>query len=157
MATLNLAQKLPIHTRTQSWAMPSCHELQHLIGCYYILFSANQIQEILLSDKNIINMSNVRRCGGWVIKLQFGYKGGLDQYLCLYPNIDKPLGQIRFLVNCPPTPPLSQRCLLLLTQGKMLAQGRGRWSVSQKPQFRSGGLSMFGYKHMSISKTQSSL
>ena len=89
-----------------------CHELQHLIGCYYILFSANQIQEILLSDKNIINMSNVRRCGGWVIKLQFGYKGGLDQYLCLYPNIDKPLGQIRFLVNCPPTPPLSQCCLL---------------------------------------------
>ena len=35
--------------------------------------------QALLSDKNIINMSNVRRCGGWVIKLQFGYKGGLDQ------------------------------------------------------------------------------
>ena len=37
-----------------------------------------------------------------------------------------------FLGNCPPTPPLSQHQYLLLTQGKMLAQGRGRWAVSQK-------------------------
>ena len=33
---------------------------------------------------------------------------------------------ITFLGNCPPTPPLSQHQHLLLTQGKMLAQGRGR-------------------------------
>ena len=36
-----------------------------------------------------------------------------------------------FLGNCPPTHPLSQNKHLLLTSGKMLAQGRGRWAVSQ--------------------------
>ena len=36
-----------------------------------------------------------------------------------------------FLGNCPPTPPLSQHKHLLLTQGKTLVQGRGRWAVSQ--------------------------
>ena len=36
-----------------------------------------------------------------------------------------------FLGNFPPTRPLSQNKHLLLTQGKMLAQARGRWAVSQ--------------------------
>ena len=37
-----------------------------------------------------------------------------------------------FLGNCPPTPPPNQYQNLLLRQGKMLAQGRSRWPVSQK-------------------------
>ena len=43
--------------------------------------------------------------------------------------------QCSFLGNQPPTPPLSQHYYLLLTQCKMLGQGRGRWAVSQKPKF----------------------
>lgn len=34
--------------------------------------------------------------------------------------------------DCPPTPPISQQKHLLLTWCKMLAQGSGRWVVSQK-------------------------
>ena len=41
------------------------------------------------------------------------------------------MGQLRFPGNCPPTLPLSQHYHLLLSSGKMLAQGRGRWPVSQ--------------------------
>ena len=43
------------------------------------------------------------------------------------------MGQLRFPGNCPPTLTLSRHYHLLLTQGKMLAQGRGRWEVFQKP------------------------
>ena len=37
-----------------------------------------------------------------------------------------------FLGNCPPTPPQTEHKHLLLTLGKMLGLGRGRWTVSQK-------------------------
>ena len=39
---------------------------------------------------------------------------------------------IRFLGNCPPTPPLSHLFALSEKQVLMLPQGRGRWAVSQK-------------------------
>ena len=37
---------------------------------------------------------------------------------------------IRFLGNCPPTPPLSQNFALSEKQVLMLFYGRGRWAVS---------------------------
>ena len=48
------------------------------------------------------------------------------------PLKETPSDQFRFLGNCPPTPPLSQHYHFLLTQGKTLAQGRGRRAISQK-------------------------
>ena len=41
--------------------------------------------------------------------------------------------QFRFLGNCPPTPPLSHYFAQNEKQVLMLAQGRSRWVVSQKP------------------------
>ena len=41
--------------------------------------------------------------------------------------------QFRFLGNCPPTPPLSHYFTQNEKQVLMLAQGRSRWVVSQKP------------------------
>ena len=56
---------------------------------------------------------------------------------------DKKKDQFRFLGNCPPTPPLSQHYHLFLTWGKMLASGRGRWAVSQKPKLMQKNLLHF--------------
>ena len=63
----------------------------------------------------------------------------VSKYKCLLAlKVELDTGKIApcdyytFLGNCPHTPPLRQHQHLLLTQGIMLAQGRGRWAVSQK-------------------------
>ena len=53
------------------------------------------------------------------------------QLVCLYVKKGY-TDQLRFLGNCPPTPPLSQRFALSEKLVLMLAQGRGRLTVSQK-------------------------
>ena len=42
------------------------------------------------------------------------------------------IDQLRFLGNCPPTPPLTQNFAPSEMQMLTLSEGRGRWAVSQR-------------------------
>ena len=55
-------------------------------------------------------------------------------YPCASPTTLKLRNHFRFLGHWPPTPALIRHQHLLLTWGKIVTQGRGRWSVTWKPQ-----------------------